>query len=75
MAENMYRALWCFLVCVIVTVAVSLVTKPRPDSELVGLVRGCTELPSEKEFPWYKRSVFWAAVLGLVFVVVNIIFW
>src|SRR5262250_2245034 len=31
MAENMYRALWSFLVCVILTVAVSLLTEPTPD--------------------------------------------
>src|SRR5208337_3620963 len=35
MAENMYRALWSWIVCVIVTVVVSLLTKPKPDAELV----------------------------------------
>ena len=29
MAENMYRALWSWLICVIVTVVVSLLTKPQ----------------------------------------------
>src|SRR5690349_20207640 len=42
MAENMYRALWSGLICVLITSVVSLVTKPRPDRELVGLVMGCT---------------------------------
>jgi hypothetical protein len=36
MAENIYRALWAWSACVIVTVMVSFMTKPRPESELVG---------------------------------------
>src|SRR5216684_221134 len=47
MAENMYRALWSWLVCVIVTVVVSAFTRPKPVEELRGLVYGCTELPKE----------------------------
>jgi SSS family solute:Na+ symporter len=75
MAENMYRALWCWLIAVGVTVVVSLMTKPRPESELVGLVRGCTEIPSEGHLPIYKRPIFWACVVLSVFIVLNIIFW
>jgi len=75
MAENMFRALWSGVLCVLVTVAVSLVTRPRPESELVGLVMGCTELPSEGHLPLHHRPVFWAAVVGVVFVILNLIFW
>jgi SSS family solute:Na+ symporter len=75
MAENMYRALWCFLVGVVVTVVVSLMTKPKPDKELVGLVRGCTELPSEGDLPLWKRPVFWASIVFIVFIALNILFW
>src|SRR5436305_3052668 len=38
MAENMYRALWSWLVCVVVTVVVSLMTKPLPEKQLEVLV-------------------------------------
>ena len=34
----MFRALWSWIVCVIVTVVVSLMTKPKPETELVNLV-------------------------------------
>src|SRR5207248_7815354 len=47
MAENMYRARWSWLACVIVTVAVSYATRPKPESELHGLVYGATKIPSE----------------------------
>jgi SSS family solute:Na+ symporter len=75
MAENMYRALWSWIVCVLVTVVVSLLTKPKPTTELTGLVYGCTEVPGEGHLPLYQRPVFWAAVVGLCFVVLNVIFW
>jgi solute:Na+ symporter, SSS family len=75
MAENMYRALWSWIVCVVVTVIVSLVTRPKPESELVGLVYGATELPSEGDLKIYKRPIFWAVVVAIVFVILNIIFW
>jgi solute:Na+ symporter, SSS family len=75
MAENMYRALWSWLICVIVTVVVSYITKPKPEAELVGLVRGCTEIPSEGDLPLYKRPIFWATVIFVVFIALNIIFW
>jgi len=74
MAENMYRALWAWLICVLVTVLVSFLTKPKPVSELVGLVYGATEIPSEGQISLYKRPIFWAAVVFLVLVVLNVIF-
>jgi len=75
MAENMYRALWSWLVCVIVTVVVSLMTKPLPEAQLEGLVYGCTKIPSEDAVPWFQRPVFWAIVIGVGFVILNVVFW
>jgi SSS family solute:Na+ symporter len=75
LAQDMYQALWSFLVCVVVTVVVSLAGKPRPDSELVGLVYGQTVIPSVEGVPWYQKPLFWAAVVAVVFFVLNIIFW
>src|ERR1700681_2140973 len=42
LAQDMFQALWSFLVCVTVTVLVSYATKPKPDAELAGLVMGLT---------------------------------
>jgi SSS family solute:Na+ symporter len=75
MAENMYRALWSWIVCVTVTVVVSLLTRPKPVEELTGLVYGCTELPSEGHLPIWKRPIFWAVVSAALFLVLQWIFW
>ena len=75
MAENMYRALWSWIVCVLVTVVVSYLTRPKPVEELTGLVYGYTKLPSERDVPLYQRPIFWAGVIAIAFVILNIIFW
>ncbi|MGH9727433.1 MAG: sodium:solute symporter family protein [Candidatus Acidiferrales bacterium] len=75
MAADMFRALWSWIICVIVTIAVSLFTRPKPAAELRGLVYGETEIPSERALPFYHRPAFWATVVGIVFVALNIIFW
>jgi SSS family solute:Na+ symporter len=75
MAENMYRGLWSWLICVAVTVAVSMVTKPKPDAELRNVVYGLTAVPGEGHLPLYKRPIFWAAVVAVVFAALNIVFW
>jgi solute:Na+ symporter, SSS family len=75
LAENMYRGLWSWLICVAVTIVVSLATQPRPASELTGLVYGATELPSEGHLPLIKRPIFWAGVALALFLVLQYIFW
>jgi SSS family solute:Na+ symporter len=74
-AQNMFRALWCWLICVAVTVAVSLVTKPKPDSELKNLVYGLTPIPHEEKVSLFHSPVFWGVIVAVVFVVLQIIFW
>jgi solute:Na+ symporter, SSS family len=75
MAQDMYQALWSFLVCVMVTVTVSFITQPKPDAELAGLVYGLTAIPKVENVPFYQKPLFWAAVVIVVFVALNIIFW
>jgi SSS family solute:Na+ symporter len=75
MAENLYRFIWSWLVCVIVTILVSLATKPKPASELQGLVYGLSVLPSDGAMPIYRRPIFLAALVAVIFVCLNLLFW
>ena len=75
MAENIYRALWSWLTCVAVTVVVSLLTKPKTDKELDGLVYGATIMPHDGSTTLWQKPIFWAGIVGVVFVVLNVIFW
>jgi SSS family solute:Na+ symporter len=75
MSENVYRAIWSWLACAIVTVIVSLMTKPKTDAELTGLVYGIGAMPHEEDVAVWKRPLFWAAIVFVVFVALNVIFW
>lgn len=75
MAVNMYSGWWTFLVCVVTTVVVSLFTKPKSDAELKDLVMGLTEYPDDGPAPWYENPRLWAALVFVVLVAINIIFW
>jgi SSS family solute:Na+ symporter len=75
MAANMYRALWSWIVCVLVTVVVSLLTEPQSVEELKGLVYGVTEIPHEEHVSIFHRPAFWAVVVAVVFVILQIVFW
>jgi solute:Na+ symporter, SSS family len=74
-AENMFRALWSWLICVGVTVIVSLMTKPRPESELDGLVYGATVIPHDGATTLFQKPIFWAGVVSVGFIILQIIFW
>lgn len=75
MAVNMYSGWWSLVVCVVVTILVSLVTKPKPDEELRNLVMGLTPLPDEGPCPWHRKPTFWATIIAIVLIAINIIFW
>src|ERR1700748_2129708 len=75
MAENIYRALWAWIVCVLVTVVVSYMTKARPVAELEGLVYGASVLPKEHDDHWYQRPIVWTGIVGVIFIFLNIAFW
>ena len=74
-AQNMFRALWCGLIGAVVTIVVSLITKPKSDAELANLVYGLTPIPKTEAVSLFHRPLFWAAVVGIAFVILQIVFW
>ncbi len=58
----------------VVTIVVSLLTKPKQDEELKGLVYSLTVKPEYHEQKWYKRVVPISIVLLVITVLLNIIF-
>jgi len=75
MAQNFWTAIFAWSVCFVVTILISLVTKPRDEKELVGLVFSLTERPKEAELPWYQRPAVLGVIVLLMTLVLNIIFW
>jgi SSS family solute:Na+ symporter len=75
MAQNFWAAIFAWTVCFVVTILVSLATRPREERELVGLVYSLTERPSEAHMAWYKRPVALGVVVLILAVILNVIFW
>jgi SSS family solute:Na+ symporter len=75
LAQDMYQALWSWLVCMLVTVGVSLATAPKPATELVGLVYGVTPIPKEESVPLLHKPIFWAAMALVLFMILQFMFW
>ena len=66
LAQTFWTAIVAWTTCFVVTIIVSLATRPRPDAELRGLVYSLTDRPNDQALPWIRRPwVLAAAVLGL----------
>jgi len=74
MAQNFWTAIYAWTTCFVVTIAVSLVTKPRPDEELRGLVYSLTERPKDERLAWYQRPATLGAAALVMTLVLNVIF-
>jgi solute:Na+ symporter, SSS family len=75
MAQNFWTAIFAWTTCFTVTILVSLLTKPRPDGELKGLVYALTDRPKDVGLSWYQKPAVLAVVVLAVLVVLNWVFW
>jgi solute:Na+ symporter, SSS family len=75
MAQNFWTAIFAWTTCFTVTIIISLLTNPRPDSELKGLVYALTDRPKDEGLSWYQKPSVLAAVVLTVLVVLNWVFW
>jgi len=74
MAQNFWTAIFAFSVNMVVTVGVSLATRPREEADLVGLVYSLTPKPAEGHLSWYQKPAALAVgVLGIL-IVLNLVF-
>jgi SSS family solute:Na+ symporter len=79
MSLNLWRAWWSWLITFVITILISFFTKPKPENELIGLVRGVgsesdNEVQSFYKRPFFKKAEFWAIVSLSVLIALNIIF-
>ncbi len=73
MAQNFWIAICAWTTCFLVTILVSLVTRPRPEKELEGLVYGLTKLKHDEGVSWYLRPVSIAVAIAVLALILN--FW
>ncbi|GAC1435871.1 MAG: sodium:solute symporter family protein [Terriglobales bacterium] len=73
MAQNFWTAIFAWTTCFLVTIIVSMLTRPHREKELVGLVYSLTERP-KTQGPWYQRPVTLAVVVLAATALLNLIF-
>jgi SSS family solute:Na+ symporter len=75
MAQNFWTAIMAWTTCFVVTIVVSLLTAPRDDRDLKGLVYSLTERQRDTGLRWYQRP----AVVGVIVLIgaaaLNLMFW
>ena len=74
-AANFWTAIWAWTVCFIVTIAVSMFTRPRDERELVGLVYSLTERQKDSGGAWYSRPAVLGVIVLLMTAALNFLFW
>lgn len=76
MAQNFWTAIWAWTVCFVLTIIISVITRPnRTEGELRGLVYSLTPKTREDHLRWYLQPAFLGViVLGLT-LLLNILFW
>ena len=74
MAQTFWTAIVAWVTCFVVTILVSVVTKPRPEAELRGLVYALTPKPHEDSTRWWTRPGPFAVVILALILVLNIVF-
>ncbi|PTY06380.1 Na+/galactose cotransporter [Opitutaceae bacterium EW11] len=76
MAQNFWLAAFAFLVCFLLTIAISLAGKrTKTDDELKGLVYSMTPKLVDSHEAWYLRPAVVGTILLACCVVINLIFW
>lgn len=75
MAQNFWTAIYAFTACLVLTVAISLVTKPRDEKSLVGLVYALTPRESSHDVAWYARPASLGLAVLAAMILLNLLFW
>jgi SSS family solute:Na+ symporter len=74
LAQAFWTAIFAWVTCFVVTIVVSLVTRPRPAEELKGLVYSMTPRPSDRDLPWLKRPATLAVAVLVLTIALNFVF-
>jgi SSS family solute:Na+ symporter len=74
MAQNFWGAIFAFSINAVVAVTVSLMTRPRPEEELVGLVHSLTPKPTQHHLAWWQRPEALAIFILIGAIALNIFF-
>jgi len=74
LAQTFWTAIVAWVTCFVVTVVVSLATRPRAAEELRGLVYSLTARPTDEALPWIRRPATLALAVLVLTLALNLVF-
>jgi SSS family solute:Na+ symporter len=75
MAQNFWIAIFAWSVCFLVTIGVSLATRPVRVESLCGLVYGLTDMPKPDRAEWWATPALLGTAAGASCLALNFLFW
>ena len=74
MAQTFWTAITAWTTCMVVTIVISLLTRPRPDEELRGLVYALTPRQVDSEHSFWRRPVTLGVIVLIMTLALNFVF-
>jgi SSS family solute:Na+ symporter len=74
LAQTFWTAITAWTTCMVVTIVISLLTRPRPDEELRGLVYALTPRPRDHEQNFWQRPLTLGLIVLAMTALLNFVF-
>ena len=74
LAQTFWTAITAWTTCMVVTIVISMVTRPRPDEELRGLVYALTPRQTDAEHSFWRRPTTLGVIVLIMTLALNFVF-
>jgi SSS family solute:Na+ symporter len=74
LAQTFWTAITAWTTCMVVTIVISLMTRPRPDEELRGLVYALTPRQTDAEHSFWRRPTTLGVIVLIMTLALNFVF-
>lgn len=64
-----------FIVCAVITIVISLLTRPKSEKELIGLVYSLTPKQKTSNLTWYTNPIYLGVIVLVIVAVFNVLFY
>jgi SSS family solute:Na+ symporter len=75
MGHAFFIAIMAFAICFVVTFTLSLVSHPKAEGELKGLVYSLTEKPKQENVSWFERPYALSVIVLIITGFLNYLYW
>jgi SSS family solute:Na+ symporter len=74
LGQTFWTAIFAWTTCFVITIVVSLLTRPRKEEELVGLVYALTPRPPSTARAFWEKPAFLGIITLILLLILNLLF-